>query len=87
MDTKNDKHLLCFMLSCSKLYQSFLRHKSVLLLQCELFHWADVLDMFDAVLEAACKKERDDQWVLPCDLPHEEKLKLVLLQVRDSTVV
>ena len=50
--------------------------------QCELFHWADVLDMFDDVLETACKKEHDEQWVLPIDLPENEGHKQVLLQVR-----
>ena len=52
--------------------------------QCELFHWADVLDMFDSVLEAACKKEKEQQWLIPCDLGSEENLKLVLLQVMSS---
>lgn len=37
--------------------------------QCELYHWADVLDLFDGVLEKACKKETEKSWTLACDLP------------------
>ena len=48
--------------------------KPVLILQCELYHWADVLDICDEVLERACKKENDSQWILPCDLPQNGKV-------------
>lgn len=36
--------------------------------QCELYHWADVLDICDEVLEQACRK-KEGTWTLPCDLP------------------
>ena len=43
--------------------------------------------MFDEVLEAACKKDHDNQWQLPCDHPSESPeeidLKKVLLQVHE----
>ena len=42
--------------------------------QCELFHWADVLDKFDDVLGTACHKEKEGQWTLPCDVQGNEKV-------------
>ncbi|KAL3853804.1 hypothetical protein ACJMK2_017313, partial [Sinanodonta woodiana] len=52
---------------------------------CELYHWADVLDIFDDVLEKACKKETDSSWTLACDIPANDGLKQLLLQVLHFT--
>ncbi|XP_042241661.1 E3 ubiquitin-protein ligase HUWE1-like isoform X2 [Homarus americanus] len=44
--------------------------------KCELYHWIDVLDRFDTILEQAAEKD-EDKWVLPCDLQengHVEEL-------------
>lgn len=54
----------------------------VCVLQCELYHWADVLDICDEVLEQACKRA-EGQWTLPCDRPEncgEKELLLAVLQ-------
>lgn len=47
------------------------------LLQCELYHWIDILDIFDAILENCCRK-KDDQWILPVDLPENSQVSLFL---------
>jgi E3 ubiquitin-protein ligase HUWE1 len=36
--------------------------------KCELYHWIDILDICDEILEAATKRE-DQSWVLACDQP------------------
>ncbi|EEC02705.1 hypothetical protein IscW_ISCW017075 [Ixodes scapularis] len=49
-------------------------------LLCELYHWIDVLDLFDSLLEAACRTSHEGQWCLPCDSPgHEQEKELLLL--------
>jgi E3 ubiquitin-protein ligase HUWE1 len=35
--------------------------------QSELYHWIDVLDLFDTILEKSVQKDGDGQWALPCD--------------------
>ncbi|CAN8001289.1 unnamed protein product [Ixodes hexagonus] len=48
--------------------------------KCELYHWIDVLDLFDSLLEAACRTSHEGQWCLPCDSPgHEQEKELLLL--------
>ncbi|XP_028966633.1 E3 ubiquitin-protein ligase HUWE1 [Galendromus occidentalis] len=50
--------------------------------KCELFHWIDVLDLFDGYLAEACGSD-GNAWVLPCDLEenkHRRKLLLAILQ-------
>lgn len=59
--------------------------KNSTFVKCELYHWADVLDIFDDVLEKACKKETEKAWTLSCDLPENAKLKTLLLQVLNFT--
>lgn len=44
-------------------------------LQCELYHWSDILDKFDEIMEKACKKETE-KWTLACDLPSNERVNL-----------
>lgn len=40
------------------------------IIQSELSHWVDVLDILDSILERCCHKERENQWTLPVDLPN-----------------
>src|SRR5437588_537080 len=47
----------------------------------ELYHWIDVLDLFDSILEKAVARERDSQWSLPCDDPSNESLRELLIHV------
>ncbi|KAJ6222788.1 hypothetical protein RDWZM_001333 [Blomia tropicalis] len=54
--------------------------------KCELYHWIDILDIFDAILEDCCsKKSNNNPWVLPVDLPENEKKKDLLLSVISFT--
>ena len=39
--------------------------------KCELFHWIDILDLCDEILEAATLRV-PDSWVLACDQPGPE---------------
>ncbi|KAK6177350.1 hypothetical protein SNE40_015469 [Patella caerulea] len=55
--------------------------------KCELYHWSDVLDIFDDVLERSCRKEADKKWTLACDLQGNEKLKKLLLDVLRFTAL
>jgi hypothetical protein len=48
---------------------------SLSLKQSELYHWIDVLDLFDSILEKGVSK----QWSLPCD--NNEALKDLLIHV------
>ncbi|CAN8005048.1 unnamed protein product, partial [Ixodes pacificus] len=43
--------------------------------KCELYHWIDVLDLFDSLLEAACRTSHEGQWCLPCDSPGHEQVR------------
>ena len=42
--------------------------------KCELYHWVDVLDLCDTILERACRKEHENSWVLACDLPQNKQV-------------
>ena len=61
--------------------------------QCELYHWADVLDLFDEVLSQACLNPApvsgatDVHWTLPCDLTGHETSKDLLLHVLQFTAL
>lgn len=44
--------------------------------KCELYHWVDVLDLCDTILEKACKKEHEHSWVLACDLQQHKQVIL-----------
>ncbi len=56
--------------------------------KCELYHWADVLDRFNSILEAACARVPDQSsWQLACDLPENAKLKMLLLAVLQFTAL
>ena len=60
-------------------------------LQCELYHWADVLDIFDDILDSACNREGATDgasaWALSCDLEGNETDKELLLQVLQFTAL
>lgn len=53
---------------------SFLNTKLLLFQKCDLYHWIDILDIFDSILEQSCKKENENQWSLPVDQPENEKV-------------
>ncbi len=56
--------------------------------KCELYHWADVLDRFNSILESSCARVPDAQsWQLACDLPENSKLKMLLLAVLQFTAL
>jgi E3 ubiquitin-protein ligase HUWE1 len=42
--------------------------------KCELYHWVDVLDLCDSILERACHKECENSWVLACDLSQNKQV-------------
>jgi E3 ubiquitin-protein ligase HUWE1 len=53
-----------------------------------LYHWADVLDRFNSILELACAKTPDQSsWQLACDFPENSKLKMLLLAVLQFTAL
>lgn len=35
--------------------------------KCELYHWMNVLDTFDTILEEAAKASESNSWALHCD--------------------
>ncbi|RUS89503.1 hypothetical protein EGW08_002736 [Elysia chlorotica] len=55
--------------------------------KCELYHWADVLDVFDSILEKSCSKESEKKWTLSCDLEGSEQMKRLLLEVLRFTAL
>ncbi|XP_048511685.1 E3 ubiquitin-protein ligase HUWE1 isoform X4 [Athalia rosae] len=55
--------------------------------KCELFHWIDVLDLSDSILEEAAAKSIDNQWELACDLPQNREAKELLLWVLHFTTL
>ncbi|KAK3103700.1 hypothetical protein FSP39_021121 [Pinctada imbricata] len=54
--------------------------------KCELYHWSDVLDKFDDVLDKACKRG-DKKWTLAADEPHNHQLKELLQSVLHFTAL
>ncbi|ESO88796.1 hypothetical protein LOTGIDRAFT_125574 [Lottia gigantea] len=55
--------------------------------KCELYHWSDVLDIFDEVLEKGCKKETDKKWTIACDIHGNEQLKNLILEILRFTAL
>ncbi|XP_077544919.1 HECT, UBA and WWE domain containing E3 ubiquitin protein ligase 1 isoform X4 [Haemaphysalis longicornis] len=55
--------------------------------KCELYHWIDVLDLFDSLLEAACHTAQEGQWCLHCDRPGCEQEKELLLCILQFTAL
>lgn len=46
-----------------------------------MYHWIDVLDYFDSIMERCVHKDKDGQWTLPCDLNENEKDKDLLINI------
>lgn len=42
--------------------------------KCELYHWIDILDICDAILEEAAMRAGENTWTLACDLPHKSEV-------------
>lgn len=55
--------------------------------KCELFHWIDVLDLSDSILEEAAARSSDNSWELACDLPQNREAKELLLWVLHFTTL
>ncbi|XP_011333015.1 E3 ubiquitin-protein ligase HUWE1 isoform X1 [Ooceraea biroi] len=55
--------------------------------KCELFHWIDVLDLSDSILEEAATRSPDNPWELACDLPQNREAKELLLWVLHFTTL
>ena len=57
--------------------------------KCELYHWIDILDLCDELLETATARE-SGSWVLACDQPTEEARRskeLVLWTLNFTTLL
>lgn len=46
--------------------------------KCELYHWIDILDLCDSILEKAAARVSPKSWQLACDLPGNEEIKELL---------
>ncbi|XP_012277229.1 E3 ubiquitin-protein ligase HUWE1 isoform X2 [Orussus abietinus] len=55
--------------------------------KCELFHWIDVLDLSDSILEEAATRSPHNPWELACDLPQNRDAKELLLWVLHFTTL
>lgn len=56
--------------------------------KCELYHWVDLLDIFDEILGQCCEKQHENQWTLPCDLPDmDPKRKELLMHIISFTAL
>ncbi|XP_043484818.1 E3 ubiquitin-protein ligase HUWE1 isoform X4 [Leptopilina heterotoma] len=55
--------------------------------KCELFHWIDVLDLSDSILEEAATRSPENSWELACDLPQNREAKELLLWVLHFTTL
>ncbi|XP_049782725.1 E3 ubiquitin-protein ligase HUWE1-like [Schistocerca cancellata] len=55
--------------------------------KCELYHWIDVLDVLDDILEESAKRESARSWILRIDLPEMEWERQLLLRVLNFTTL
>lgn len=55
--------------------------------KCELYHWIDVLDIFDTVLEEASQTIAGNRWALACDVTISQDDKKLLLWVLHFTTL
>ncbi|XP_071960908.1 E3 ubiquitin-protein ligase HUWE1-like isoform X2 [Antedon mediterranea] len=69
------KYLIDKLKSCDNLLQELKQIKSWNYGKCELYHWIDVLDRFDAILEEGCCTETLQSWQLFCDRPQNSATK------------
>lgn len=44
--------------------------------KCELFHWADILDICDGVLERATTRPKPNSWLIACDDSPNSQVKI-----------
>ncbi|XP_056366849.1 E3 ubiquitin-protein ligase HUWE1 [Oenanthe melanoleuca] len=54
---------------------------------CELYHWVDLLDRFDALLAEAGRPVEAMSWMLACDRPERHALKSLLLALLNFTAL
>ncbi|XP_014118598.1 PREDICTED: E3 ubiquitin-protein ligase HUWE1-like, partial [Pseudopodoces humilis] len=54
---------------------------------CELYHWVDLLDRFDALLAEAGRPVEAMSWMLACDRPERQPLKALLLALLNFTAL
>lgn len=75
--------------NCSEeeLYNELTNIKTWTYGKCELYHWVDILDKFDEILEKACQSHSSSKWTFACDVAGYEKLKDLLLQVLQFTAL
>lgn len=56
--------------------------------KCELYHWIDVLDIFDTILEEASQTVPGNKWALTCDVTFtQEEKKLLLWTLHFTTLL
>lgn len=56
--------------------------------KCELYHWVDILDVFDETLAKCCEKQHENQWSLSCDSPDmDPKERELLLNIISFTAL
>lgn len=42
--------------------------------KCELYHWIDILDIFDGILEEATQIKESNEWCLACDMEFSKEV-------------
>lgn len=42
--------------------------------KCELYHWIDILDLCDSILESATTRVSPKSWQIACDLPENHEV-------------
>uniref|UniRef100_A0A1B6DRZ8 HECT-type E3 ubiquitin transferase n=1 Tax=Clastoptera arizonana TaxID=38151 RepID=A0A1B6DRZ8_9HEMI len=55
--------------------------------KCELYHWIDILDICDSILELAASKVFVKGWKITCDLPHGDLKELLLWVLHFTTLL
>lgn len=55
--------------------------------KCELLHWAQVLDIFDAILGEAAEKNEDNKWALKCDSFNEKDKEVLICILRFTSLL
>ncbi|GAB6020027.1 hypothetical protein CHUAL_014109 [Chamberlinius hualienensis] len=83
------KYLIDQLKNCSndELFATLSKIKTWNYGKCELYHWIDVLDKFDSILESAVAKPNDRQWILNCDFPGQDENKQLLLEILQFTAL
>ncbi|KAK7867832.1 hypothetical protein R5R35_008271 [Gryllus longicercus] len=55
--------------------------------KCELYHWIDILDIFDSILEEGARQISPNNWIINCDLQENEQVKVLLLWILRFTTL